>query len=165
MAPFPDSDLLRALANEIPGAAEAVRLSARLLVAALAGGLLGYERGRSGKSAGLRTHMLVGLASATFVVAMVGASASVSDIAHVTQGVAAGIGFIGGGAILKAAELERVSGITTASSIWMTSALGVAAGLGRLWIAAFAAIVAWVVLGVLLKLEPHAPAPGPAKTN
>jgi putative Mg2+ transporter-C (MgtC) family protein len=151
------ADLLRALAAEIPDLSEAIRLASRLVMAALLGGVLGRERQRSGKSAGVRTHMLVALGSATFVVSTFAIGGSVNDLARVVQGTTAGIGFIGAGAILKLNEGERVRGLTTASSIWMTAALGVAAGMGRLWIAAFAAIVAWAVLGLLSRFErdPH----------
>jgi putative Mg2+ transporter-C (MgtC) family protein len=146
-------DVWRELAAEIPDATEAIRFSSRLLLAALLGGVLGYERQRSGKSAGLRTHMLVALGSACFVVGTAAVGGSTDDLARIVQGVAAGIGFIGAGAILKGSE--GVRGITTAASIWMTAALGVAAGMGRLWLAAFAAFVAWGVLAVLSRLEPH----------
>src|SRR5215470_11800098 len=110
-------DVWRALAAEVPDLAEAVRFSARLLLAALVGAILGYERERSGKSAGLRTHMLVSLGSATFVVATAAVGGSLDDLARVVQGTAAGIGFIGAGAILKG--VEGVRGLTTAASIWM----------------------------------------------
>src|SRR5262245_49526914 len=97
-------DVLRALVDEVPRAAEFARLSSRLLVAVAVGGLLGYERQRSHKSAGLRTLMLVSLGSATFVLAPIAAGGDLSAVAHVVQGVAAGIGFIGAGVILKATE-------------------------------------------------------------
>jgi putative Mg2+ transporter-C (MgtC) family protein len=146
-------DVWRELAAEVPSATEALRFSFRLLLAALLGGVLGYERQRSGKSAGLRTHMLVAVGSATLVVSTEAAGGSLDDVARVIQGTAAGIGFIGAGAILKGAE--GIRGLTTAASIWMTAALGVAAGMGRPWLAAFAALVAWIVLAFLIRFEPH----------
>src|SRR5215467_1695875 len=105
------------LALESPPLKELLGLSLRLLVAALLGGLLGYERQRSGKSAGLRTHMLVALGSGTFVMATAAMGGTVGDLARVVQGAAAGIGFIGAGVILKVSEAERVHGLTTAASI------------------------------------------------
>lgn len=136
-------------------------LGLRLLVAALVGGVLGFDRQRRGKFAGLRTHILVSLGTATFVVATLAVGGTTEDTARVVQGVAAGIGFIGAGSILKVSQTEHVYGLTTASSIWMTAALGAAAGLGAIWIAATAAIVAWLVLALLARYEPHAPSESP----
>ena len=147
------SDVWRELAAEVPNAVEAVRFAFRLIIAAVVGGILGYERQRSGKSAGLRTHMLVSLGSATFVASMAAVGGSLDDVARVVQGTAADIGFIGAGAILKGAE--GVRGLTTAASIWMTAGLGVAAGMGRLWLVALATVVAWIVLAFLTRFEPH----------
>lgn len=132
-----------------------LHLALRLVIATVLGGLLGFERQRSGKVAGLRTHMLVALGSATFVVAAVAMGGSNDDIARVVQGAAAGIGFIGAGAILKVSESETIRGLTTAASVWMTSAIGVAAGMGSLAIAAVAALAAWFILSVVARFEPH----------
>jgi putative Mg2+ transporter-C (MgtC) family protein len=96
--------------------------------------------------------MLVSLGSSTFVVAT---SSTGMDAAHVVQGITTGIGFIGAGVILKSTVEERVHGLTTAASVWMTAALGTAAGLGRLWIATFAGIIAWAVLSLLMRVEPR----------
>jgi putative Mg2+ transporter-C (MgtC) family protein len=136
------------------------QLLVRLLAAAALGGVPGYERERSGKVAGLRTHMLVSLGAATFVVATGAAGASTQDLARVVQGIATGIGFIGAGAILKrAGEAEDVHGLTTAASIWMAASIGVSAGLGSLGVALVAALFAWVILSVLAHFEPG-PRPG-----
>ena len=81
-----------------------------------------------------------------------------SEVARVIQGLTAGIGFLGGGAILKWHETQEVHGLTTAAGLWMTAALGVATGLGRLGTALLGALLTWVVLAVLAHLErPHAP--------
>jgi putative Mg2+ transporter-C (MgtC) family protein len=81
-----------------------------------------------------------------------------SEVARVIQGLSAGIGFLGGGAILKLHETHEVQGLTTAAGLWMTAALGVATGLGRLGTAVLGALLTWVVLAVLAHLErPHAP--------
>ena len=140
---------------------ETFALGLRVLVAALLGGLLGYERQRKHKVAGLRTHMLVALGSATFVAGTVASGGSSDDVARVGQGIAAGIGFIGAGAILKVAHGESVQGLTTAASIWMTSALGVCVGMGSFVIAIVAALAAWLILGVLARFEHHSPTGGP----
>ena len=134
----------------------ALALVLRLLSAAVLGGLLGYQRQRSGKVAGLRTHMLVALGSATLVVATVAFHASSEDVSRVAQGIAAGIGFIGAGSILKLPQAERVHGLTTASSLWMAATIGIAAGMGSLWIAGAAAVMSWIILAVLWRFE-HAP--------
>ena len=124
----------------------------RLLVAAGAGAVLGAERESVGKAAGLRTHMIVALSSAVFVM-VVTEYGGEGDVSRVIQGVAAGIGFLGAGTILKRVEGERVSGLTTAASIWLTAAIGVAAGVGTIWLAVAATIMAWVILNVLLRAE------------
>ncbi len=131
---------------------KALAMLLRLLVAAGAGAIIGAERESLGKAAGLRTHMLVAVASAVFVM-VVTDSGFEGDVSRVIQGVAAGIGFLGAGTILKHIEAERVSGLTTAASIWMTAAIGVAAGIGTIWLAVSAAVIAWLILNVLLRGE------------
>jgi putative Mg2+ transporter-C (MgtC) family protein len=123
----------------------------RLGIAALAGGVLGFERELSGQWAGLRTHMVVSLGAAAFV--LLGEHIAGGDPnagARVVQGVAAGIGFLGAGTILKLGNRERIKGLTTASSIWLAAALGSIAGLGRYELMLAAIAIAIVVL-VLLK--------------
>ncbi len=117
--------------SDLPTIAELTRICLRLFMALLLGGILGYERESAGASAGFRTHMLVALGSALFVVVPLQAGMPLQDLSRVLQGVVAGIGFLGAGAILKlGAELE-VRGLTTAASIWLTSAVGIATGMGR----------------------------------
>lgn len=128
----------------------------RLLLASALGGALGIEREYGGQDAGFRTHLLVVLGSALFGLASVGGfDAFVSsgttnvqiDVTRIAAYVAPGIGFIGGGAILKYGG--RVTGITTAASLWTASAIGVAAGLG-FWSAAVATTaIALVALELL----------------
>jgi putative Mg2+ transporter-C (MgtC) family protein len=132
---------------------QGVDLTGRLVGAALLGGLLGHERQRSGKVAGLRTHMLVALGSATFVIGMVAIGGTKEEIARIAQGVAAGIGFIGAGAILKHEESDQVQGLTTAASVWMAAALGFTTAMGAILLSIAAAFVGWVILAVLGRLE------------
>jgi putative Mg2+ transporter-C (MgtC) family protein len=146
--------LVSELTSGLPTAAEAVRILVRLLTATILAGIIGYERESSGKAAGLRTHMLVANGSAIFVLAAFESGMDVADASRVIQGVAAGIGFIGAGAILKVASEREIQGLTTAASIWMTAAVGLAAGLGRLGLATIAATLTWVILAVLDRLEP-----------
>ncbi len=109
----------------------------------------GYEREQTRKAAGLRTHILVALGSALFVLAPLEAGMPPADVSRIVQGVAAGIGFIGAGAILKLTDARQIRGLTTAASIWTTAAVGMAAGLGRFGLAVLAAILALITLSVL----------------
>lgn len=136
---------------DVPDAAQLVRVTVRLVLSALLGGVLGWERERVGQAAGLRTHMLVCLGSALFVVSMEEAGASAADMTRVVQGIATGIGFVGAGAILK--EGGQVRGLTTASGIWLTAAIGMAVGMGRLWLPVLGAALAWVILAWLRGYE------------
>jgi putative Mg2+ transporter-C (MgtC) family protein len=139
--------------SDIPDPTTFLRMAVRLLVAALLGGVIGLERERRGKEAGMRTHMLVGLGAALFVLAPQAAGASPEDLTRVVQGVAAGIGFVGAGAILKVSQTEHVRGLTTAAGIWLTASVGVAAGLGRLALALLCVILALLILQVLSRAE------------
>jgi putative Mg2+ transporter-C (MgtC) family protein len=122
----------------------------RLGVAALLGGALGLEREWTGHWAGLRTHMMVAIGCAIFVIGGVGiAGDSHESITRVIQGVTAGIGFLGAGTILKLDQKQEIKGLTTASSIWLSAALGTAAGLAEYALAVAAACVSLFVLGVL----------------
>src|SRR4051812_32382330 len=122
-------DALREDFSDLPDAGHVTRIVVRLAVAAALGGALGYERARAGKPAGLRTHMLVALGAALFVLVPQQAGVAAADMTRVLQGLATGIGFLGAGAILKRGE--GVEGLTTAAGIWLTAAIGIAAGLGR----------------------------------
>jgi putative Mg2+ transporter-C (MgtC) family protein len=128
----------------------------RLVVAALLAGVLGWERERAGKSAGLRTHMLVGIAAALYTglaeVASVELGAGRSDPLRAIQAVAMGIGFLGGG-IIFVNRNDRVQGLTTAASIWATAAMGVAAGLGHFRLAAGVTVLLAIVLHVLARFD------------
>lgn len=122
------------------------RVLLRLLIAALLGALLGIERELTAKPAGLRTHMLVALGSAMFVLAASQAGLDGDGVSRVIQGLLAGVGFVCAGAILKSDNQEHISGLTTAAGLWMTAAIGVAAGLGR---EALAVLSALLTLGIL----------------
>lgn len=131
---------------------DAVRLVVRLTAAMLAGAIAGFDRERIGKAAGLRTHMLVAGGSALFVLTPEVAGLA-AETGRVIQGIAAGIGFIGGGAILKSAANQEIRGLTTAAGIWMTAAAGVAAGLGHTLLALIAAVMVFLVLNVVARAE------------
>lgn len=121
----------------------------RLLVAVALGAMLGYERESVGASAGLRTHMLVSLGSALFVLIPLQAGMQIADLSRVLQGVTSGIGFIGAGAILKLKDENQITGLTTAAGVWLTSAVGIAAGMGREATAVLSAVLALVILSLL----------------
>ena len=143
------------LSAGIPNGSELFRILIRLLGAMILGAVVGYERERTGKSAGLRTHMLVSMSSALFVLAPLEIGMAAAEVSRIVQGVAAGIGFIGAGAILKRSDEGEIQGLTTAAGIWMTAAVGVAAGLGSLGVAAISVAFAVIILSVLGRLERH----------
>jgi putative Mg2+ transporter-C (MgtC) family protein len=125
------------------------RVAFRLGAALILGGVLGLEREREHKAAGMRTHMLVALGSALFVVAPLEAGVKLEHVTRIIQGIVAGIGFIGGGTILKLSEEQQIKGLTTAANIWLAAAVGIAVGLGWVWPALVAVVLAWVVLWCL----------------
>ena len=136
-----------------PSAIEVARVAVRLLLAAILGGVLGFERQRRGKAAGLRTHMLVAVGTALFTIAPIQAGMSIADVSRVLQGIAAGVGFIGAGAILKRTDQDEIKGLTTAASIWLTAAVGAAVGLGSLWVPVLGAVFAFAILSTLRYME------------
>ena len=135
--------------SDLPDVAEVTRVCLRLVIAVVLGGILGYERERTGAAAGFRTHMLVALGSALFVLVPLQAGTNLGDVSRVLQGVIAGIGFLGAGAILKSSDDQQIRGLTTAASIWLTAAIGVAAGMGREATAVLSTFFALVILLVL----------------
>jgi putative Mg2+ transporter-C (MgtC) family protein len=134
--------------SDLGDPSDVTRVVVRLLVALALGAVLGYERESAGASAGLRTHMLVSLGSALFILAPSQAGMPLEDLSRVMQGVTAGIGFLGAGAIIKQRN-EDIKGLTTAAGIWLTAAVGVAAGMGLEATAVLSALFALVVLSLL----------------
>ena len=137
----------------MPAAAEATSTLVRLLVAVLLGALIGYDRERQDSAAGLRTHMLVALGTALVVIAPQQSGMDSEAMSRVLQGVVAGIGFLGAGAIIKLNEKEQIKGLTTAATIWSTAAIGIAAGMGQAITAAAATLLAFVILALLPRVE------------
>jgi putative Mg2+ transporter-C (MgtC) family protein len=135
--------------SDLGNAEDITRIVLRLLVALALGALLGYQRESIGAPAGLRTHMLVSLGCALFVLIPVQAGMQIEDVSRVLQGVTAGIGFLGAGAILKRHDNKDIHGLTTAASVWTTAAIGVAAGMGRESSAIVSAVFAFVILSML----------------
>jgi putative Mg2+ transporter-C (MgtC) family protein len=116
----------------------------RLLLAAALGAGIGYQRERNNKPAGLRTHALICLGSALFTVVSIFGFTGV-DTSRVAAAVVTGIGFIGAGVIFRGMH-EHVAGLTTAASIWVTAAIGLAAGVGMYLIAFIIAVITVLVL-------------------
>ena len=143
-----------ALATEfaVPDAGTLTVMLVRLMTAVVLGGLLGLERERKGRAAGLKTHILVSMGSALFVLAPLQAGVDPADITRVMQGIVSGIGFLGAGAIIKLNRGERVEGLTTAAGIWMTSAIGMAAGLGLEIAALLTTLLALLVFATIPRL-------------
>lgn len=144
--------VLETLAEEfadLEDPARATRVVLRLFLAALLGGLLGFEREQHGKAAGVRTHMLVALGAALFVLVPQMAGAEHDAMSRVIQGLTAGIGFLCAGTILKRDRMDEVKGLTTAAGLWSTTAIGVTVGLGYEAIALLAALVVLAILNLL----------------
>jgi putative Mg2+ transporter-C (MgtC) family protein len=130
-----------------------VRLGIRLATAVLVGAAIGLQREVTHHSAGLRTHILVALGSSLLVISAGESGMSPGDVSRIIQGIVTGIGFLGGGAILKLTTEREIRGLTTAAGVWMTAAASIAAGLGRIITALIALIFTLLVLGVLIKYE------------
>jgi putative Mg2+ transporter-C (MgtC) family protein len=120
----------------------------RFLLAVALGAGIGYQRERAGKVAGVRTHTLVSSGAAIFTLASIyGFSGTTVDISRVAAGVVVGVGFIGAGVILRGEREEEVAGLTTAATIWVTAAIGLAAGAGMYLVSVIAtAIIAGILL-------------------
>ena len=123
----------------------------RLALAAALGGAIGLEREYHHKPAGLRTNMLIALGSALFSILSVQLGAGAGSPDRVAAQVVTGIGFLGAGAILRSGE--NIHGLTTAATIWVNAAIGMAAGLGSYVIAAGAAALTLIVLAILPFIE------------
>lgn len=138
--------------RQIP-TAHLVRVGIRLFVALVVGGLVGIQRELTHKPAGLRTHMLLALGTALFIITADEAGMSKSDLSRVVQGLVTGIGFLGGGAILKLTAEHEIHGLTTAAGLWMTAAAAAAAGLGQLALAVLGVCLGLLVLAAFVKVE------------
>lgn len=116
----------------------------RLLVAVVLGALVGYERERAGKPAGVRTHGMVSLGAALFAVVSLHGFGNVGDPARVAAQIVTGIGFLGAGAILH--QRVNVHGLTTVASLWVTAAIGLSVGVGMVLISLATAVLVFLLL-------------------
>lgn len=132
---------------------ELARVVLRMVVAAIFGSVIGFEREVAGKEAGIRTHALVTLGTCVFVVSGIAYGMNSDGLSRVIQGIVTGLGFIGAGSILKLNEERDIRGLTTSAGIWMAAAIGVAVGLGEIGLGLVATIVAVIILAVVKKFE------------
>ena len=122
-----------------------------LILAVILSTLIGLERERRDSPAGMRTHMLVGLGACLFTLLSIHAFPEPRDSARVAAQIVVGIGFLGAGTIIQ--RRRNVHQLTTAASIWATAAVGMAVGTGAWFLAIIAAVLIWVVLSILRRLE------------
>ncbi|MBD2693853.1 MgtC/SapB family protein [Anabaena catenula] len=132
----------------------------RLCLALIIGGMIGLERQLRNKPAGLRTHMLVSLGSSVFTIIAIqvgGEKISADALSRVIQGIASGVGFLGGGEILRESSQQSnsfaIHGLTSAAAIWVSAALGIASGCGLWQLGLIAAVLTVVVLNIFKKVE------------
>ena len=130
----------------LPEFQQFLRIVIRLVASVILGGIIGFQREKVGKPAGLRTHILVALGTTVFVLGCSGYGMSSDGLSRVIQGIITGIGFIGAGAILKSDAEQTIKGLTTAASVWVTAAVGVTVGLGEVGLAIIATVFSLVVL-------------------
>ena len=138
-----------------------VQMVARLLLASLLGGLIGFEREIHGRPAGFRTHLLVSLGACLFCITSIefyrlfgnfsGSGPIGIDPGRVAAQVVTGIGFLGAGAIIR--ERASIRGLTTAACLWVAAALGIACGVGLFYLAICVTVVALVNLLLLKQVE------------
>ena len=144
--------------SDLPDVTTITIITVRLVIAALLGGILGYDRERKGRSAGVRTHMLVAVGAALFIIGPMQAGMQIADMSRVIQGVVQGIGFLGAGAIIVRTRRHQVEGLTTAASIWATAGIGVICGLGLEATAILSTVLVLIILAVVPFVLPRASA-------
>lgn len=140
--------------SDIPDGPTITLITVRLVMAAVLGGILGYERERKGRNAGVRTHMLVAVGAALFVIGPLQSGMEIGDLSRVLQGIVQGIGFLGAGAIIVRSAQREIEGLTTAASIWTTAGIGVLAGLGLETTAVLSTVIVLIILAAVPHLLP-----------
>ena len=125
-----------------------LEMALRLLLATALGAIIGFERERFGKVAGIRTHIIITMGAALYnIISIYGYEGNVFDASRIGAGVVAGIGFIGAGVIFRDMRSSGVAGITSAACIWISAAVGLAAGAGMYLLSILATVI---TVGVLL---------------
>lgn len=142
--------------SDIPDVSTITWITLRLVLAAVLGGILGYERELKVRSAGVRTHMLVAVGAALFVIGPLQIDMPIPDMSRVLQGIIQGIGFLGAGAIIFSTRQQKIQGLTTAANIWVTAGIGVLAGLGLDATAVLSTMFVLIILAVIPNILPSA---------
>jgi putative Mg2+ transporter-C (MgtC) family protein len=132
-----------------------LRIVIKMSLCVLLGSIIGLNREHAGENAGWRTHILVTMASAAFVMALHESGVTLVAMVPLVAGMATGVGFLGAGVILRLPDSERIKGLTTAASIYLTAAVGCAIGLGRLWLPFVASLFGWFTLAYMRRWEHH----------
>jgi len=140
--------------SDIPDLSTMTRIVLRLTLAAILGGIIGWERELKARSAGVRTHMLVAVGAALFVLGPLQAGMEISDLSRVVQGIVQGVGFLGAGAIIIRTGEQKVQGLTTAANIWATAGIGVVVGLGLEATAVLSTIIVLLILAAVPYIVP-----------
>lgn len=140
--------------SDIPDVSTITRITLRLALAAVLGGILGYERELKARNAGVRTHMLVAVGAALFVIGPLQVDMPMPDMSRVLQGIVQGIGFLGAGAIIFSTAQQKIHGLTTAANIWVTAGIGVLAGLGLDATAALSTLIVLIILVAIPHIKP-----------
>jgi len=125
-----------------------VEMVLRLLLAVALGAGIGYQRERAKRPAGLRTHILIALGAALFTIISIYGFGDNVDPSRVAAGVVTGIGFLGAGVIFRAMRGDVPLGLTTAASVWVVAAIGMAAGTGLYLVSVVVAVIAVLVLAI-----------------
>jgi len=118
----------------------------KLLIDSVFAGFIGYEREKEKRPAGFRTHILVAMGSAIFTMISISAFASPADPGRMASSIVVGIGFLGAGTIIQLKN--KVVGLTTAASLWLTAAIGITVGVGWYLLAFTSTILGFIVLGM-----------------
>jgi putative Mg2+ transporter-C (MgtC) family protein len=139
--------LVQELTSGVHDSKQLARVIIRILAATILGAIIGLQRQSTHKPAGLRTHMLVCLATAA-IVATCSIGMSQEGLSRVVQGILTGIGFIGAGTILKLSQEHEIRGLTTAAGVWMTAAIGLTVGLGALGIGLLVTLLTLFILSL-----------------
>ncbi|MCD6482881.1 MAG: MgtC/SapB family protein [Candidatus Aenigmarchaeota archaeon] len=123
----------------------------KMVLVTLLAGLIGFDRKKRKKPAGIKTHIIVGIASTTFTILalLYGLEKGDSNGSKIISAILSSMGFIGAGTIIKQDKENLVIGVTTAATLWLTSAIGIAVGMGYYAIALIASIFSFVILKVL----------------
>ena len=145
--------------SDVPDLSTLTRITVRVVLAAVLGGILGLDRERKGRSAGVRTHMLVAVGAALFVLGPLQSGMEIGDLSRILQGIVQGVGFLGAGAIMVRSAQHQIEGLTTAANIWATAGIGVMAGLGLEATAVLSAFVVLIILAAVPVILPKAAAP------